>query len=214
MREDIQTTIYVVRHGETTGNVRHEYSGHTDVDLTERGELQGKERAVEFANIHFDAVYSSDLIRAKRTAEFIKAERQLEVKTSELLRERNFGHFEGKNRADLIAEYKEEFDRLDALVGRDKLYFKPHETWEDIDTLLARFVTVLREIALANLGKTVLVVCHGSIMRAFLGHMDPKYYHFRFDNTGWFKILSDGVNFDLKETSGLLEIPKPEQRKQ
>ena len=207
MREDIKTTIYVFRHGQTTGNIRKQYDGFGDVLLTEVGEAQAQARAVEFKDIQFDAVYSSDLIRAKRTAELIKAERNLEVKTSELLRERNYGHFDGKNREELLAEYKEVFDEYEQIANHEeKLRYNFGGAAEDIDILVSRFIRALREIALANLGKTVLVVAHGSVMRAFLGHLDPEYYSWRFDNTGWFKVLSDGVDFELKETSGIEPI--------
>ena len=207
MRQDDKTTIYVFRHGQTHGNVRKQYDGHNDVSLTEVGEAQARARATEFKDVHFDAVYSSDLIRAKHTAELIKAERDLEVKTSELLRERSYGHFEGKNKDELLAKYDEIFHKYELMVNHeDRLRFDYGGIIEGVDALVTRFVTVMREIALANLGKTVMIVCHGSIMRAFLGHLNPDYYKQRFDNTGWFKVESDGVNFQLEETSGLIPI--------
>src|SRR5579872_7049036 len=89
-------TLYIVRHGETQWNVERRVQGQIDTPLTEHGKEQAKALGNLFKTIHFDAVFSSDLLRAQRTAELITLEKKLAVVTSELLRERSFGSFEGK----------------------------------------------------------------------------------------------------------------------
>ena len=75
-------TIYLVRHGETQGNLDDKAQGHLDVPLTETGRLQAKAVAERLNDIEFDAVYSSDLKRAFDTAKAITANRtQLQVRT-------------------------------------------------------------------------------------------------------------------------------------
>ena len=61
------TTIYIVRHGETKWNVKQLMQGHKDSPLTEKGIEQAEEIKKELKNIHFYRIFSSDLLRAKRT---------------------------------------------------------------------------------------------------------------------------------------------------
>ncbi len=187
------------------------FFGHTDSPLTETGRLQALERGTELKDVHFDAVYSSDLARAKHTAELIALERDLEVKTTELLRERNFGIYEGRNHEDVEKENKELFERYNALSDKERHMTKLHESVEGNDAVLVRFMTVLREIALVHPGETVMVASHGGIMRSFLGHFDEKYYSMRIHNTGWVKISCDGIDFKILETN--LIVPKDEYLK-
>src|SRR3989338_5919677 len=101
-------TIYLVRHGETEWNEKKIIQGHSDIPLNKKGELQAKELGQEFKGIHFDAVFSSNLIRAKRTAEIAVLEKKLAVVTTNALRERMFGRFEGKH----ISELRKAFGEL------------------------------------------------------------------------------------------------------
>lgn len=83
-------TFYIVRHGETLWNVKGLLQGIKDSALTPTGEKQARELAAELESVNFDVIFSSDLLRARRTAEIIALERKLAVKTSQLLRERQF----------------------------------------------------------------------------------------------------------------------------
>ena len=90
-------TIYLVRHGETEWNEKKLIQGYSDIPLNKKGELQAKQLGQEFNNIYFDAVFSSDLLRAKNSAEIIILEKKLTVATTKVLRERFFGRFEGSS---------------------------------------------------------------------------------------------------------------------
>src|SRR5437868_2038959 len=100
------TTFYIMRHGETEWNVQKLMQGHEDSPLTAAGEAQIQERVQDFADVHFDQVFSSDLLRAQRTAELLTIERQLAINTTRLLRERTFGKYEGKTGEEFRAENK------------------------------------------------------------------------------------------------------------
>ena len=163
--------IYVVRHGQAQSNVDKIVAGVTDSPLTEEGAKQAEERKFDFSGIKFDAVFSSDLIRAKRTAEIISAERQLAVNTTKLLREVNFGDWEGRKESEVLIENQDLFDKLKTLSDKEKDEFKFNPGYENDNEVSARFITFIREIAVAFLGKQVLVGTHGSIMRAFLKHI-------------------------------------------
>ena len=87
-------TLYLVRHGETDWNVKGLLQGHTDIDLNKTGIKQAKELAKKLRRIKFAISFSSDLLRARRTAEIIATEKKIAVKTTTTLRERKFGRFE------------------------------------------------------------------------------------------------------------------------
>ena len=63
------TKIYLIRHGESIGNLHRICLGHTDLDLTDLGLKQAKKTADALSDVNFAAIYSSDLIRAVHTAE-------------------------------------------------------------------------------------------------------------------------------------------------
>ena len=75
-------------------------------------------------SVKFDAVFSSDLVRAKRTAELIAADRKLAVNTHRLLRERFFGHWEGGHENIFYEENKQLFELQKKLTEQQKLDFK------------------------------------------------------------------------------------------
>ena len=77
-------TLYLVRHGETEWNVKKINQGQSESALTEVGIEQAKETGEKLKHIKFDAIFSSDLSRTQRTAEIIKLDRELVIKTSEL----------------------------------------------------------------------------------------------------------------------------------
>ncbi len=200
-------TIYLVRHGEAEGNAHGIIMGHLDLPLTEKGEAQAKETAQKLKDIHFDYVYSSDLMRARRTAEIITLEKKLAVQTSKLLRERTYGIHEGKHYADYSEGTKTFWDSLEKLSEEARKDASYPDGIESDSSIASRMITFLREIAVAAPGKTVLVATHGGILRAFLirigyakreGFPDIK-------NGAFIKMISDGIDFIVKETSGVEE---------
>lgn len=93
--------MYIVRHGETEWNVRKLLQGQKDSNLTEKGKEEAERLAKKFKDTPFDAIFSSDLLRAKRTAEILAVEHNLAIQTNKLLRERHFGRLEGTKISDL-----------------------------------------------------------------------------------------------------------------
>lgn len=198
------TTFYIVRHGETVWNTEGIIQGHTDSPLTKIGEQQAKNIGEKFKDLHFDEVYSSDLLRAKRTTEIMLLERKLAIKTTELLRERNFGQHEGKHYKTMRT-----FNKLvDELSEQEIKTYKDSDDVESDEEIVQRLITFLREAAVAHPGKTILVVSHGGIMRALYIHLGyATYSQYRngfIANTAYMKLLSDGVEFEIKEKEGML----------
>jgi alpha-ribazole phosphatase len=99
--------LYLIRHGETAGNVERRYVGHSDPPLSERGHAQAQALADRLAQVPLTAVLSSDLLRAQATARAIAAPHGLTVRTDSLLRECHFGAFEGLTYEEIAARHHE-----------------------------------------------------------------------------------------------------------
>lgn len=200
-------TIYLVRHGQAQSNIDKIMAGVTDAPLTEEGAKQAEIRKQEFESIKFDGVFSSDLVRAKRTAEIIAAERQLAINTRELLRERHFGDWEGKPEEGPLQIIRESLEKIKNSTDFEKRQLSFISGFENDNEITSRMLIVLREIAAAYLGQTILVASHGSIMRALLCHLGFGTYDELppgcIENTGYFILESDGVDFFIKQTVGV-----------
>ena len=201
------TTFYIVRHGQTEWNVSKRIQGQLDSPLTEQGLEEARKLAKKLNNVAFDFVFSSDLLRAKRTAEILKLERKLIIMTSKALRERSFGEHHGI----LATEYRERIEKLleeyVKLSIEEKWKYKFGNSYESDEEMVARFINFLREIAVVYEGKKVLIVTHGGPMRTFLmklgfaefGKLTPG----TFRNSGYMVVQSDGVDFFLKKVEGI-----------
>jgi len=197
--------IYLVRHGHSEGNANDIFG--TDPQLTDIGRQQAKELAMQLDGIHFDAVFSSTLTRAKQTAEIIALERKIAVQTSELLKERHWGEFEGKIQKQVIKELGYLFEKAKTLTKKERASFRLAPQIETEEEMMSRFITALREIAVAYADKTVLIVSHQYILRLFLLHIGyltiESFYETGLDNSGFINIESDGIEFNVKEIQGI-----------
>lgn len=202
-------TLYLVRHGETEWNVKGITQGQTNSSLTENGKQQAKVVADEFKNIKFDAIFSSDLTRTQNTAEIIKLDREIIIQTSKLLRERSFGNFEGRHGDEFRESVKEKLLEREKLSEEEGWSFRIADGVETNKELFDRFILQLREIATVYPSKTVLVVSHGGPIRMFLiklGYVKNKELTGgSFKNGGYVKILSDGVDFFIKDVKGIIK---------
>ena len=195
-------TFYIVRHGQSEWNVKELLQGHTDIPLNKTGEKQARQLAKKLNQINFAMVFSSDLLRAKRTAELIVLEKKIAIKTTKALRERYFGRFEGiKWREN--KEYQVLINNFLNLSKEERYKKKPYEGTESDEELISRFITFLREVAVAYRNKNVLVVTHGGVMRAFLNHLGNNLKPGSINNTAYLIIDSDGVDFFIRETCGI-----------
>ena len=147
------TTLLLARHGETDWNRERRLQGSSDTELNALGREQARKLAVELAPVELDAVYSSDLRRARETAEIVAATKNLEIRTDRDLRERSFGSWEGLTR-DEIAE------RFGA--GR-------HDGESD-ETVRSRVLAAVRRIVAQQPQGNVLVVSHGGALNTLWHH--------------------------------------------
>ena len=141
------TTLYLVRHGETVDNANQIMQGQTQGQLNENGIKQAREFSEEWKNKPLDVVIASDLKRSVDTAKIIAEPHHLEVLSTPLLRERDWGSFTGRYIPDLKGE-----------------------TWPDdietLENLLSRAGEFIAYVERTFPGKKVLAVGHGIINKA------------------------------------------------
>src|ERR1051325_10264843 len=89
------TRLIVVRHGETVWNLEGKLQGQMDSPLTPSGLAQSRALAERFSRCPISALYSSDLGRARQTAESIAVRTGQEIRFDDRLRERHLGVFQG-----------------------------------------------------------------------------------------------------------------------
>ena len=122
--------LYLIRHGETEWNVAGKIQGHEDSPLTKKGLDQARQAAQQFKDHHFAAVFSSDLIRAQRTAEIIAAEHQLTVQTTQFLREKAYGKFAGLKFPDFKKKLKNNWRSFANYQTSKNLHLNWTKTWK------------------------------------------------------------------------------------
>jgi broad specificity phosphatase PhoE len=153
------TTILIARHGESDWNRERRWQGYADRPLTERGREQARALAARLAHIELDAVYSSDLQRARDTAAVVAGNQGLEVQTVPELREVDVGSWSGLTRAEAEERFPEGYAR----------WTSGFPGWDDGETYQAMTQRVLRavhSIAAGHDADRVLVVSHGGPIRA------------------------------------------------
>lgn len=141
------TTLYLVRHGETVDNANQIMQGQTQGELNENGVQQARAFSEQWKNKEIDIILASDLKRSIDTARIIAEPHQLEVLTTPLLRERDWGSFTGRFIPDLKGE-----------VWPDDI--------ETLEKLLSRAGEFIAYVKQTFPGKKVLAVGHGIINKA------------------------------------------------
>lgn len=156
------TRLLVIRHGETAWNTESRIQGHIDIPLNEKGRWQAERLAHALADEHIHAIYSSDLQRARDTAEAIASGNGLDVMLDMQLRERHFGRFEGMTQDEIAAVWPEEARRW---RDRDPSYGP--EGGEVLTRFYERSVAALTRLALRHPGQQIAVVAHGGVLDCF-----------------------------------------------
>ncbi|MFT4192004.1 MAG: histidine phosphatase family protein [Comamonas sp.] len=155
------TRLIAIRHGETAWNVDTRIQGHLDIPLNDTGLWQAAQAGQALAHEDIQAIYASDLQRAAQTAQAIaRPHATLQVQPEPGLRERGFGHFEGKTYAQIQAEWPEESVRW---RKRDP-HFDPPGGGESLVTFGTRIIETVDRIAARHAGGQIVLVAHGGVM--------------------------------------------------
>ncbi len=147
--------IYLIRHGQTTGDVEDRYGGAYDDELTNEGKTQAQELGNKLIDSGIQILFCSPLKRAQQTAEILKAKLACKVETVEDLRERNKnGILTGMTKSEAQTKYPE-------LVEKLKDYRSRIEGAESQDDFAARIKKIFTEIIGNNKYSTIGIVTHG-----------------------------------------------------
>ena len=175
------TRLLLVRHGETTWNDEACYQGQEDIPLSARGWMEAECLAERLASESINAIYTSDLARARDTAQVV-ANRLGKPLTQELrLREANLGEWQGLTYAEVRRRYFRDTDPLPA-------YFvdTPPLGGESLRQLQMRLMSAIESIAAQYENESVLIVTHGGCLKVllctWLGIELSAYWQLRFDS--------------------------------
>ena len=158
--------IYLLRHGEVLGAETRRFIGHLDVPLSPLGEQQCEAQAARLRGLPLAALFSSDLVRARRSAEIIGAPHGLAPTVLPALREMAMGRWDGLTATEIRTREPEAFADWMARVGEF-----PFPEGESVPDLMARAVPAFEAIAAAHAGQAVAIVAHGGTNRALLCHV-------------------------------------------
>jgi len=155
--------VTLVRHGAVEERYAGCYNGHLDIPLSEAGHEEARALAAHFAQERFDAVYCSDLKRARQTLEPFNVKG--EVRYTAALREKSWGRHEGK--------------RYEAIVTGEGVGYESFEQWlgvldgEPWERYLARLRSFF-EALLLQPHRNVLVVTHAGVIRGLFALFGGK----------------------------------------
>lgn len=176
------TRLYLVRHGETRFNAKKKIQGSMDIPLSNVGIEQAKKVARRFNGITVDLIYSSELLRAKCTAESISEVVRRPIIIDPNLNEMRFGIFEGMTFEEIARKYPDMWEQRE----KNKLKYTAHKG----DSLIGFRNRVMKSIhrILYQFPKgDIIIVSHGgtnrAIMCALLGLNMKKFHLIRQDNT-------------------------------
>ncbi|MBI5948002.1 MAG: histidine phosphatase family protein [Chloroflexi bacterium] len=156
------TRVFVVRHGQTYGNIEGRFCGHSETDLTPLGVAQARALGRRLAGTDFDGVYSSDLSRAVKTGEH--ALESLEAPPMQLdqrLREMYYGDWEARPGSEIGEAHPD-------LMRQFFLCRATAPNGEGFEAIRARTTEAVRDAVSTHRGGTVMVVSHGNAIMAML----------------------------------------------
>jgi len=153
--------IYLVRHGQTDWNVEKKTQGHTDIPLNDIGREQARSLSLDISKLGIDSIISSDLLRAKETAEIINEANGVNLIFDQRLREINYGDLEGISRDNLKPETWDIFN-----VTPEKFNAEP------FTDVFVRIKSLFDE--LSDKQENILIVTHGGPLRMIMYYANNR----------------------------------------
>lgn len=160
--------LVVLRHGQTTSNLKGIWQGHLDHELTDLGRDQARAAAAAIASLRPTRVVSSDLVRARDTAEEVAAASGgLSVSVDARWREIHAGGWQGLTAAQVYSQYPEDAERL--ITGEDFRRGGHGESLADVATRTRRALDELT--ATMDPGECVVIATHGVTARSLVAEL-------------------------------------------
>ena len=182
--------IFIVRHGQTSGNSARKYFGITDIELNEEGIIQAGLISKRLERENICRIYSSNLKRAFKTAEIIAKPHKINVESKKDLMEINFGDWEGLIFQEIQKSYPHEFSKWQNNIMDFTI---PHG--ESVLELKKRVEPAFNEILNSARENNVVIVTHGGPIRVILSRiLSPN----ALETTFW-KIKQDNAALNIIE---------------
>ena len=203
------TEIILARHGETEWNITEVFRGRIDVELNETGIEQAGLLAEYLREVKIEAIYSSPLKRALRTAEIIAGYHRLEVKTAFGLIDLDFGKWQGLPRQEVKDKYGELY--ADWIKHPDRVKIPDGES---LNAVRQRASGVVAQVTARHEGTVVMIshrVVNKVLICALLGLDNSHFWNIRLDTCGITTFIYENERFILTEhnnTSFLKPIQK------
>ncbi len=165
--------LVLIRHGQSVWNAENRFTGWTDVELSEKGVREAEAAGDLLSEIRFDAIHTSGLIRAQRTATIImsrnSASDEVPLIKDERLNERHYGDLQGLNKAETAEKHGPE----QVHIWR-RSFDIPPPGGESLKMNAERTIPYFEEEIIPDLeqGKNVLVSAHGNSLRSIVMHIE------------------------------------------
>jgi 2,3-bisphosphoglycerate-dependent phosphoglycerate mutase len=206
------THIILVRHGQTEWNDGARFQGHLDSPLTADGIAQAEAIGRRISKELIAAIYSSDLGRAKHTAELIARETRLPVQEDVRLRERSLGVFQGLNRKEAGERYPADMQRY---LSRDPQFIVPNG--ESVVQHFEKGFAALEEIAARHGGHRVVVVTHGGLVQGLFRYVTGLGFEarrrFAIRNAAYNVFIRSEIGWSLETWGDIAHYPEELLRK-
>ncbi len=189
--------LYLVRHGETESNKERRYQGWTESPLSAEGLRQAEKAGFFLAGQQLEGLYCSDLKRAYHTARVIGSSSGLKPLVTPLLREINFGHWEGLTFDEIEAEWGKEIS-----FWLDDPFSRSAPGGETLAEVCSRMLAFIEQLSgEGHEGKRIAAVSHGGSIRALLYRvlaLDPgSFWDINIENASVSLIRKEGGSYKV-----------------
>lgn len=157
--------IYLTRHGATEWNIENRLQGWKNSELTVSGIENALQLGKRLADTKFETIYSSPSKRALKTAELIKAEKEVPLIIVDDLKEISFGDWEGKTQEEIERDFKEEYNNF---WNKPHLYNSEGHNAETFEIFKQRLSKAMKQIISNHSNGKILVVTHGFVIKALM----------------------------------------------
>ena len=188
--------VLFVRHGESVDDIENRYGGWADFPLTTKGEelIKSRVEAIKSLNEPFEVVFTSPLLRAKKSAEILSDGLNLSVETMEYFKERNtYGVLSGMEKNQAREKYPDQVDLLDQ--GE---YVDGSERRDDIVSRVRKALQMLERSG----HQMVIVVTHGVLLKSLAEDIMGRKL-IKKDDGGFLLVDLDGGALRVISTNGI-----------
>ncbi len=192
----MNTTVFLVRHGQTKSNTNGFYMGRSNEDLNKAGYTQAHHLSSRLARLSIDSIYTSPLQRAHATAAILNEPHQLELIVMEDLTEVHLGDWEGLHMDEVKRRWPELWQQ--SRIDPSEITMP---NGENIREMAERAVRAFETVVETNQGKQTIMVTHQYIVKAIVAHAlgvsNSIFRKFEIDNASLSAIQVGNDNFRL-----------------